>query len=502
MKIKMLLAIIIVLTLLLITSCSFIPGPLSVEATPELFPIIQNGKLGYINRKGEVVIQPQFSSRIHFFSEGLAAVCIESGKCGYIDQTGKYVINPQFESVSDFSEGLAAVVVENKTGYIDKTGKIIINPQFDMDGKGPGGMAQMLLCAFSEGLASVRIGGKYGYIDKSGKIIINPQFEYAFPFSEGLAAVSMGNKFGYVDKEGKISINPQFDGATPFINGLAVVAVDKKYGYIDKAGKYVVNPQFDFALSFSDDGLACVGVGEFNLDNGGKYGFIDKDGNYVINPQFEGRTIGGPHSEIFFLPKFRFKTLHFSEGLASIMIGGVSGNASKMGYVDKTGKIVINPQFRGAYSFWGGLALVETESGMAYIDKEGKFVWRETRETPKPQTNTNTYSNSNASMNNTSTNMPVSNTSSTLERTGRLTTDANIRSEANKDSASLGIHFKDARVIVLDETSYERDGMVTTWYKIRVTEYGCSKDTSLGCGKNSPNDADEGWVNAKVVLLN
>lgn len=85
-------------------------------------------------------------------------------------------------------------------------------------------------------------------------------------------------------------------------------------------------------------------------------------------------------------------------------------------------------------------------------------------------------------------------------KNGRLTTDANLRSEPNKDSLSLGIHFKDAKVVILDETSYERDGMVSTWYKIRVTDYGCSKDANLGCGKNSPNDSDEGWVNAKTVI--
>ncbi|MGI8556404.1 MAG: SH3 domain-containing protein, partial [Pyrinomonadaceae bacterium] len=83
-----------------------------------------------------------------------------------------------------------------------------------------------------------------------------------------------------------------------------------------------------------------------------------------------------------------------------------------------------------------------------------------------------------------------------------LVTDSNLRGEPNKNSASVGIHFKDAKVKILAETSYEVNGTVSIWYKVRVTDYGCSKDTSLGCGKNSPNDADEGWVNAKVVLLN
>ncbi len=92
--------------------------------------------------------------------------------------------------------------------------------------------------------------------------------------------------------------------------------------------------------------------------------------------------------------------------------------------------------------------------------------------------------------------------STTNKRTGRLTTDSNIRDESNKDSMSLGIHFKGATVEILDETSYSRDdGEYVTWYRVKVMEYGCSVDPNLGCGKNSDSDSDEGWINGKNILL-
>lgn len=84
-------------------------------------------------------------------------------------------------------------------------------------------------------------------------------------------------------------------------------------------------------------------------------------------------------------------------------------------------------------------------------------------------------------------------------RTGRLVTDANLRSGPDKDTASVGIHFRGAKVQILDESRYERDGEVVTWYKIRVLSYGRSVNTNLMGGKNTPYDADEGWVNAKLV---
>lgn len=103
---------------------------------------------------------------------------------------------------------------------------------------------------------------------------------------------------------------------------------------------------------------------------------------------------------------------------------------------------------------------------------------------------------------NTNYSTPNNYGSTTNKKTGRLTTDSNIRDESNKDAISLGIHFKGAKVEVLDETSYYRDdGEYVIWYRVKVMEYGCSVDQNLGCGKNSNYDSDEGWINAKNILL-
>lgn len=499
MKIKTLFALFGICFAFGFTSCNSVINPLGGKETPKLFPIRQNGKNGYINSKGEVVIQPQFAFTLPF-SEGLAAVCIGSGKCGYIDETGNFAINPQFDSALRFSESLAAVVVGDKLGYIDRNGKYVINPQFTAAGRGPGRIDAF--STFSENLARVKISDKFGFIDKTGKIIINPQFEDAMPFFDGLAATKIGDKWGYIDKEGKIIINPQFEIAQPFINGLAAVLIGKQFGYIDKTGKIVINPQFDNALPFSDEGLAAVSLNQ-------KMGFIDKDGKYVVNPQF-GVTWWFGSLEEAFLVTSDLGRMSLSEGLTPVRIGD---KERKFGYADETGKVIINPQFEEAFPFYGGLALVSINGGpdgtIAWIDKEGKIIWRETKPTPLPtpnlpmsNSNMNTAIITNSNVSNTTNNSIRDEPPPSPQRTGRLTTDSNLRSDANKDSASLGIHFKGAKITILDETSYTNDkGELSTWYKVRVTEYGCSVNANLGCGKNTANDADEGWVNAKVVLL-
>lgn len=510
MKIKMLFALFVIGLTLLVVSCSSLISSHKHKESPKLYPIIQLGngpsdeKFGYINSKGETVIQPQFKEA-WFFSEGLAVACIEHNKCGYIDETGKFAINPQFQFGTRFSEGLAAVIVEGKLGYIDKAGIFVINPQFEEASR-----RNLLFSIFSDSLAAVRIGNKNGYIDRSGKIVINPQFEENLPFMEGLAAVKIGGKWGYADKEGKIVINPQFEGAHPFVNDLAAVKIGNQWGYVDKTGKIVINPQFDFAAPFADEGAALVSLKD-------KAGYIDREGKYIVNPQYsvpQRGPGGGLGEDLVFLPLLITSDLcrlSLSEGFALVNLGDSSFEKASYGYADSAGKIVINPQFKLAFPFYGDLALVIlTEGEFAWIDKEGKIVWQLTKKTPKPVSNSSTSNtnmntavvvNTNTASNTTTTgNTNPSQTSS--QRSGRLTTDANLRSESNKDSASLGIHFKGARVVILDETSFTNDrGEVSTWYRIRVTEHGCSVNANLGCGKNTPNDSEEGWVNAKVVLL-
>ena len=179
-----------------------------------------------------------------------------------------------------------------------------------------------------------------------------------------------GELWGFIDKTGVWVIEPQFFYADPFSEGLALVKSDAGYGFIDKSGTVVIQPRFDLVSDF-DEGLAMVAtlqeqkvtyvtVGPDEIPVFGTtvqqyddYGYIDTTGKLVIEGGFDGAE-------------------PFSSGVAAVSAEGT------WGYIDKTGAWVIEPRFDTAYAFHGDLAMVcldgSTDSWV-YIDRSGMVVW-------------------------------------------------------------------------------------------------------------------------------
>lgn len=149
----------------------------------------------------------------------------KDGKFGYIDKSGEMIIPPQFERALGFVEGLGRVGIGDKQGYIDETGKFVIPLKFDE------------AHPFSEGLAGARIGERFGFIDKSGAFAVPPRYEQVEHFSGGIAAVMDDGKWGYINRKGDYIAEPQFNTCWPFNNGVAPVMGDRKCGYIDITGR-------------------------------------------------------------------------------------------------------------------------------------------------------------------------------------------------------------------------------------------------------------------------
>ncbi|MGC1620277.1 MAG: WG repeat-containing protein [Candidatus Acidiferrum sp.] len=349
---------------------------------PPLYPIRVDGKFGYMDRTGKIVVTPQFQ-RAWDFHDGMARVDSATQGRGIIDSAGKPIFLPQFSWIGNFSEGLAQVTVWDgsvKEGYIDTTGILVIPTTWAFYGYPtsdlmmPAWWRRDRNSDFSEGLAAVRAdNGKLGYIDKTGKVVIPPQFLYARPFSEGLAAVANDQfAFGYIDAHGNVVIPLMYQNVYPgnFSEGIARVKATGEITFVDHKNnpQVVVQNNFYFADGDFHDGLAKIS------ENNTSQGFIDHGGHIVVEPHYRYAT-------------------EFSEGLAAVV--DKDGTA---GYIDTSGRIVTPlPQDTLGCQFHGGLARVfvdepttkagktQHHSEMAYIDRSGKYVISPSVHTRAPQ---------------------------------------------------------------------------------------------------------------------
>src|SRR5438309_11671360 len=76
----------------MLPTCNRVEPPRPGEQRSGLFLVRQNGRLGYVNSRGQVKIAPQFD-QAGPFSDGLAPVSV-GGRAGYIDTEGKIAVAP------------------------------------------------------------------------------------------------------------------------------------------------------------------------------------------------------------------------------------------------------------------------------------------------------------------------------------------------------------------------------------------------------------------------
>lgn len=320
-------------------------------------------------------------------------------------------ITPQYDSVNDFSEGLAAVCIDNKLGYIDKTGEIIVSLKYENIGY-LGCQEGVKTSDFIDGLALVKRNDKYGFIDKTGNEVTPCKYDEAYSFSEGMASVRIDTRWGFIDSTGKEVVPPKYDSVTYFNEGMAAVAnggdlyinpdeetdriieyTNSKWGFIDKAGTEVVLCQYNFSGKYKE-GVAIMNTGS-DLDKRNHYKMIDKTGKEIVP---EGKyTWFGEISEGLVAvsvdkypnDKWGFIDLSGNEVIPCVndfVITGLVPSFSeglvwfktkngRYGVIDTSGKIIVQPDYyEFIWYFKESMSRIKVSDKYGFIDKTGKEI--------------------------------------------------------------------------------------------------------------------------------
>lgn len=202
----------------------------------------------------------------------------------------------QYDCIANFSEGFAAVKLNERWGYIDSEGNEICPIQYLLPY-----WRENMPFPFSEGYAVVIKGEPYptgsgeifcGYINTKGEEVSPFIYEAACNFKNGRAAVmDKDEKWFLINKEFKVITKRGYDEIRPFYNGYAVVTIGGKYGFINEKGEEICPIKYDKVSDFGELGYANIVLNGLNpklfyyIDGQGKeyYAYSDSNEFYPLN---------------------------------------------------------------------------------------------------------------------------------------------------------------------------------------------------------------------------
>ncbi len=337
---------------------------LVVEAVGEfhdgLAKVKQGGKFGFMDKLGNIVIEPEYRM-VGDFYDGLAPACTgqyySDQKCGYIDNKGNTVIDFKYGDARDFSFGYGVVKSGINDIVVDKKGNEIMNFTHSYIYNFGPIANDLFVVPAKDALRGLAI------VDKSGNVIMDGIAGFGqnidglinvHQICEGVGNFWNDGKWGFIDEKGKLVIDFQYDYAGSYVDGLAPVVKDGKYGYINKDNKYVIEPTFEyknvFDLPVFSDGLLVV---------------YEKPNVIVYNTK----------GEKVFEKSDDYVIQSFKNGYAEFKKDG------KAGYLDKKGNVAIKNQYRMVFDFSDGLSRVylnyddDKDTGeFEFINTDGKTI--------------------------------------------------------------------------------------------------------------------------------
>ncbi len=249
----------------------------------------ENGKWGYVNHEGTVVIPPRYDYAFGFRGNYAEVVVFPEnytgdrnpyycGHSGIIDRDGYFVLGPFYTISPGYDQGFFggrdAGIWCITAGEDDNTNQL--EGWFDIESGYFSGLIWEGVWGWVSDSKLIPVTDetyRSGYADRTtGELLIPCQYESVDPscFYGGVASVSRLDENIYITGEGTCSA----------------------YFLIDETGKEILLPERIYAVPYegAHDGLVMVSdqedVNRYVHSDGALFGFVDTQGNLVIEPQF------------------------------------------------------------------------------------------------------------------------------------------------------------------------------------------------------------------------
>lgn len=265
-----------------------------------------------------------------------------NGLWGFINEEAIEIIEPQYDNYCAFNNGFAAVCKNGKWGFINKNNELIIPFEYDI----------AYYTCFNGGYAPVSKNGRFGFIDVSNRTVIPFVYKNALMRSKygKLFPVKVNDKWGFIDIHQNEVIPFEFDNIECDCDGYSVYHVMKKFNEHEFWG--LVDARLNKQIVFCKYLSLCPNPNSIQAHK--------LNGKYVLL-NWEGEEIS---------QEFDYIEEYSSEGLYKYAENDIYG------YIDETGKCIINPQYKNlSGDFTGGLTIVVNKDfSKSIINTSGKII--------------------------------------------------------------------------------------------------------------------------------
>ncbi len=231
--------------------------------------INEKKKIGLINTFGEVVIEPKYDEVTSLGNTALFKVKEDGEYKIYSILTKKIISKKSYTDVSNVSEGLIKVKIDNYYNFIDTTGKVIINKKYTSASD------------FVDGLAKVNLENKNGFISPSGFTVLDFVYGNVLDFNQGFSfAEGVGKLWKIIDRNGRNITFDVYSNPKKFENGYAVIQTrNKKFKWVNSEGIFSFGTTtFDNLITFKDSLARCKTT---------KWGLAHASGYYPAPPKYD-----------------------------------------------------------------------------------------------------------------------------------------------------------------------------------------------------------------------
>lgn len=227
----------------------------SVRIVNGLAVIVQDHRCGVYDVEQRELTAPIKFDAISVFREGRFE-CKANGKWGFIDQNGSIVVPPEYDSVHGFYGGRAWGMKGKQHYLLDPAGCVIASPQFDA------------ISYQGDGYTIVhrKTGGqlgsperKSGVIGSDGTIIVPFTYDSIGDYANGCAIVGLDGKYGFIDETGTEVLAPSLEVLHKFRGDLAIGGRLGCVGLVGRDGQWVCKPKYhELSYEFGDFRVAQI----------------------------------------------------------------------------------------------------------------------------------------------------------------------------------------------------------------------------------------------------